>query len=59
MLAAQAPDEVGEMCRSQHAGGGPMSGSEQLSCVGWLRARGAQGELGWCGGGHQLALHTI
>lgn len=50
---------VGELCRSQHAGGGPMSGSEQLSCVGWLRARGAQSELGCGGGGHQLASHTV
>lgn len=39
-----------------------MSGAEQLSCGGWLRARRAQGELGvgvgW--GGHQLHLtHTL
>jgi hypothetical protein len=32
-----------------------MSGTEQLSCGGWLRARRAQGELGVGGwGGHQL-----
>lgn len=33
-----------------------MSGMEQLSCVGWLRARRAQGELGGGGSGHQLYL---
>lgn len=60
MLAADAPDEMGELCRSQNAGGGPMSGTEQLSCVGWLRARRAQGDLGGGGGGHELHhTHTL